>query len=250
MIPEVLGWDLNGGEWKEKTAAIKNATHIITISESTKNDLVLHYGLDPNNVTVSHLGIAPIFTPQSTESVKAFMDKNKIGMQYYLLVGWRRDYKNSMPFIQWFKKSETMQNRMIVAVAGESESEEEKALGNRFLHLARQSDLDLATAYSGAVALVYPSRYEGFGLPPAEAMACGCPVIVRNNSSLPEVTGGYCAYIKTDTDAEYDAATSLVEIGETRTPMISGAMEYVRQFTWKKSATKIAQVIEKVCKTS
>jgi glycosyltransferase involved in cell wall biosynthesis len=245
MIPEVLSWDLTGWEWREKAEAIRNANHIIAVSESTKRDLVKFYGFNSARATTVYHGISPIFTPQSQESVKAFMDKNKIGMQYYLLVGWRRDYKNSMPFVKWFGKSEKMQNRMIVAIAGESELAEEKALGNRFMHLSRQSDLDLATAYSGAVALVYPSRYEGFGMPPAEAMACGCPTIVRQNSSLPEVTGGYCAYIKTDTDAEYDAATTMVEIAETRTPMINGAAEHVQQFTWQKSAKKIASIIEK-----
>jgi hypothetical protein len=126
------------------------------------------------------------------------------------------------------------------------EDELAELVENNQIYLLKLDDTELRCAYSGAIALVYPSLYEGFGLPIAEAMACGCPVITCRNSSLPEVAGEAVIYVDEYKVEEMVDALSKVQIPEIRQAMIERGLEQVKQFSW----TKMAEIISDVFTTT
>jgi hypothetical protein len=103
------------------------------------------------------------------------------------------------------------------------------------------SDRELITAYSGAVALVYPSHYEGFGLPILEAMACGCPVITCPNSALPEVAGNAAIYVDENDISALVFALEQVQQSSIRQQLISTGLDRAKQFSWAKMADTMAK---------
>ncbi|MDY7022571.1 MAG: glycosyltransferase, partial [Cyanobacteriota bacterium] len=111
------------------------------------------------------------------------------------------------------------------------------------VHPLQLSDEELKIAYSGATALVYPSLYEGFGMPVAEAMACGTPVITCHNSSLPEVGGEAVIYVKENDVEELADALCDVQKPKVRNSLIAAGLEQVQKFTWSKMAEKVSSAL-------
>ncbi len=109
------------------------------------------------------------------------------------------------------------------------------------------SELDLAYYYSSAALLAYPSFYEGFGFPPLEAMACGCPVVTSNTSSLPEVVGeAGIMFNPYDTDSLVEAMRQVLTDGELRNDMVRKGLEQAKKFSWEKAARETQEVYNKV----
>ena len=109
------------------------------------------------------------------------------------------------------------------------------------------SELDLAHYYSSAALLAYPSLYEGFGLPPLEAMACGCPVVTSNVSSLPEVVGGAGIMANPyDTDSLAQAMRRVLTDDKLRDDMVRKGLEQAKRFSWEKAARETLEVYSKV----
>ena len=124
-------------------------------------------------------------------------------------------------------------------------------LGNQFRELAAGSvvhslylsDDELRAAYSGATALVYPSKYEGFGMPVAEALACGCPVITCPNSSIPEVAGDAAIYVKDDDIEGMTDALCEVQKLKIRNRLIAQGLEQAKKFSWSNMANKVSSAL-------
>lgn len=135
----------------------------------------------------------------------------------------------------------------MVCVGGDLELEPElsKLATNITTYVLKLDDQDLKTAYSGAIALVYPSLYEGFGLPIIEAMACGCPVITCFNSAIPEVGGDAVLYIDGTSIDEMIQAIKKIQIPEIRQQLIDKGLEKYQQFSWQQNSEKISQIILK-----
>jgi len=135
----------------------------------------------------------------------------------------------------------------VVCVGGDLELEPElsKLATNITTYVLKLYDQDLKTAYSGAIALVYPSLYEGFGLPIIEAMACGCPVITCFNSAIPEVGGDAVLYIDGTSIDEMIQAIKKIQIPEIRQQLIDKGLEKYQQFSWQQNSEKISQIILK-----
>lgn len=135
----------------------------------------------------------------------------------------------------------------MVCVGGDLELEPElsKLATNITTYVLKLDDQDLKTAYSGAIALVYPSLYEGFGLPIIEAMACGCPVITCFNSAIPEVGGDAVLYIDGTSIDEMIQAIKKIQIPEIRQQLIDKGLERYQQFSWRQNSEKISQIILK-----
>lgn len=250
MIPEVIGADLNEPMWKEKRNGILHASRYIAISENTARDLQKHYPSVANSsIVIAHCGVADYFFPASSHEVLNFRTKYGIQKPYFLLVGSRfgvDGYKNAIHFFRALKQLWQKDKIAVVCVGGKPVLEPEllELAGETPVDLLRLEDSELRAAYSGAVALVFPSLYEGFGLPIAEAMACGCPVITCRNSSIYEVAGEAAIYVDEYRTEEMVEALDKVLVPEARQVLIDRGLEQAKQLSWEKMATTIADFIK------
>ncbi|MCC7167614.1 MAG: glycosyltransferase [Rhodospirillales bacterium] len=248
MIPEEIG--VNAKEdpmWKEKHDAIHypQARAFLAISNHTAQDLMRHYPhMAPIGVTVAHCGVNPIFTPASAEEIEAFRARLGLDRPYFLLVGQRKSYKNAQLFFEAFRR---LANRDRFAIVNTGA----KPLEDEFLPFVdgipffygRMSDAEMRLAYAGATALVFPSFYEGFGMPVVEAMACGCPVITTPMASLPEVAGPAALYVDPRDIKGMEAALADIQKPEIRNPLITAGLQRARHFRWTDMADAIKRVL-------
>jgi FkbM family methyltransferase len=239
MIPEVLRGDLNEPMWREKHNGIKHASAYISISENTAKDLSQLFSDIPlESITVAHCGVDPLFSPASENEINTFKYKYGIDKPYFLLVGTGAGYKNGILFFQAFSQLASSYGFDIICtgIGGVLAPDLRTYTSGSAVHMLQLSDEELAVAYSGAVAIVYPSKYEGFGMPLLEAMACGCPVITCPNASIPEVTGEAAIYVN---DNDVDALTNAlceVQKPNIRKALITAGLAQAKKFSWIKMA--------------
>ncbi|WP_416233548.1 glycosyltransferase [Cronbergia sp. UHCC 0137] len=246
MIPEVMKWDINEPMWQVKHQGIQHASNYIAISEHTARDLVKFFPDIPlESVNVAYCGVSQTFTPAKPDVINAFKNKYGITKPYFLLVGIGGSYKNSILFFQAIAELVNNYGFDIVGTgnAGILAPELRAYSSGITVHMLKLSDEELAVAYSGAVALVYPSKYEGFGMPIVEAMACGCPVITCANASIPEVAGEAAIYVP-DNDVD-ELANALCEIQKpgVRNSLIRAGLEQAKKFSWVKMAETVSSVL-------
>lgn len=190
MINEKFpGMFRENGITAEKKAAVMRADHLICISEQTRRDLIELLNVDPQKTSVVYLGHAPF------QKMGAPLPLDLL-RPYILYVGNRAGYKNFETLARAFAKSRAMKEGMgLVCFGGGDFSAFERRLLKELKYAESQvqhfegGDAILSSLYSNAELFVYPSLYEGFGIPPLEAMSCGCPVACSNTSSIPEVVG-------------------------------------------------------------
>lgn len=238
----------NNGTAKRKKESFNRADHIFSISNHTKNDLIEIYGIDKSKISVIHLGV----------DVDKFQQQNNdmlnINSPYILYVGERGGYKNFDRFIKACARSKIIKNNIkILAFGGGAFSHEEmlaiRNLGfkeNYVMHVAGD-DKTLASLYSNAMCFVYPSLYEGFGLPPLEAMASGCPVVSSNTSSMPEVINQAGEFF--DPSATEDIRCSIEKVinsDERRKELTELGYKNVNLFSWDKCVSKTLQVYKEL----
>jgi glycosyltransferase involved in cell wall biosynthesis len=246
MIPEVMGWNLSQPMWQEKLLGIQHASAYITISEYTASDLVECYpAIDPQSITVAHCGVSSIFTPAQPQDIATFKAKYGITKPYFILVGAAAGYKNSQLFFQAFYRLFNSHGFDIICTgkSGILDADFRTFTVGSSVHMLQLSDEELAIAYSGAMALVYPSKYEGFGMPIIEAMASGCPVITCPNASIPEVADEAAIYVFDDDIDGMAEALCEVQKPQVRAATIAAGLERVKQFSWAKMADTIQSVL-------
>jgi glycosyltransferase involved in cell wall biosynthesis len=256
LIPEVLNSNLDA--WRERIYSIFHASQYISISKNTAKDLARFYPevLTNTSVEVSYCGVSSDFQPVSRDSIKNFREKHGIFQPFFCMVGSRQgfnDYKNGKLFFEAFSKLRNKSEFSIICTGGGDSLEPEfQALTKNInVLLVTVSDEELAAIYSDAIALVYPSKYEGFGMPIAEAMACGCPVITCNNSSIPEVAGTAALYVgESDVDAMV-SALERVQIREVRQALIEEGKQQAQTFSWSAMAEKVmTTVLDSIARNS
>jgi glycosyltransferase involved in cell wall biosynthesis len=230
-----------------KYQAVMRADHIVCISESTRSDLLNIFDVDSRKISVVHLGCElPQKNPQKDDVTQSSLPQSP----YLLYIGQREGYKNFAALIQALGRSASLKNKIhLVAFGGGPFSEEEQSLlrqsdiGASFVSQIEGDDALLAQAYQGATALVYPSVYEGFGLPPIEAMAYGCPVISSNTSSMPEVIGSAAESFDPLQIDEISAAIERVVYSDTRrSELIRLGVLRAKLFSWQECASKTATI--------
>lgn len=246
MIPEVGGADLGEPMWREKAHCMRRASRLIAISRNTASDLCDFYPeIRPDKVTVAHCGASLLFRPADAAEVDAFRRRHGITRPYFLLVGGRKGYKNAQTFLRAFARLPGRDRLAVVCVGGNAEPEPElqalRAGSERFI--LQLDDPELRLAYCGAIALAYPSIYEGFGMPVAEAMACGCPVVTTANASLPEVAGDAAIYVMATDHVGMANALADVQKPELRERLVARGLERSKLFTWPGMAHAVATVL-------
>ena len=244
MIPEAMGFDMAQPMWRQKTMALAYAGSFIAISRSTARDLQ-HYLARPVAVTVHYNGndLAPV-TP---DEIADFRRRHGILRPYFMTSGSRADYKNASLFFSAFARfGDARKDYSIVCTGGGTLDDASRAAaGDASVHVAIFDEHDLRCAYAGALALVYPSRYEGFGLPVLEAMACECPAITSTASSLPEVGGDAVLYIELGAGEEDQTFELLqrVQRPEVRADLVARGLAQARKFSWRTMADGVAATL-------
>jgi glycosyltransferase involved in cell wall biosynthesis len=232
--------------WQQSLA---RADAILAISESTKRDLVGRLGIAESRITVTHLGVEDRFRPLPMEQVQTRLRALELNPGYLLAVGTLEPRKN-YPLL--FQALKALPRELILVVAGgrgwkyRDILEERARLGleERVRLVGYVGGEDLAVLYNGARLLVFPSRYEGFGLPLLQAMACGTPVLASRTSSLPEVGGDAAAYFDPQSvDSLICELQRLLNDDARLRPMRAKGIERARQFTWEQTARKTLEVL-------
>jgi len=225
-----------------KRKVVDDADHVICISEQTRCDVIELLGVEKDRTSVIHLA----------SSFSGLESPGATGLErpYFLYVGSREWPKNFKLCVEAFAAFALQYpDIMLVCFGGGKFTREELDLFHRLalpgsrVRLFSGDDAVLQGFYCNALALVYPSLYEGFGLPLLEAMSCGCPVICSNTSSMPEVGGEAVLYFTpTEVDEIAQAMQTVVDSSEIRNKLIVKGREQVRQFSWDKCAMETAEV--------
>ncbi len=237
--------------------AVRVADHIIAVSQSTRNDLINLLGVPENKISVIYEAADPIFRPLSREkSVQAIRERYNLPPDYILFVGTIEPRKNLNTLLLAYH---ALVNQYHVdpplVLAGEEGwlSDEvyslidEFDLGEHCHFLGHITNEDLLYLYNAARLLAHPAIYEGFGLTPLEAMACGTPVIVSNVSSLPEVVGDAALLVDpTDVEAWTVALHRLLTDDALWEELRVKGLERARLFSWKKAAKETLAVYQRV----
>ncbi|MBI4036771.1 glycosyltransferase family 4 protein [Candidatus Daviesbacteria bacterium] len=231
---------------------LQGATKIIAVSKATQNDLVKKIGLDPHKISVIYEG----FDKQSFSSNKQSFSSNKDLFKpvkkeknYFLFVGTVQPRKNLGRIIKAI--SCTKENLVIVGQKGWLSDEiyalpKKLGIENRVKFLGYLPDEKLPALYLGAIALVFPSLFEGFGLPILEAQASGCPIITSNVSSMPEVAGKGAILIDPYNIDEIVNAMIKVQDEKIRGQLIRAGFENIKRFSWEKCAVQTLKVFEEL----
>jgi glycosyltransferase involved in cell wall biosynthesis len=214
-----------------KRRAIVNSTALIAISEWTAHNTRKYVERD-----VQVVYPATDLKRATQDDVAAFQRKYNLPAEYILIVGNRGLYKNVSTYWQ---AARLFNAPLTVCIGGEPEPDWQ---GVRHLQLAPD---ELAAAYTGALCLVYPSLYEGFGLPVLEAYACGCPVVCGNGGALAEINSA-AAVVDVTKPIEMVQGIARVIDPSQRIELILKGYEVVRQFSWDRAARQYADVIERV----
>ncbi|MGJ0342973.1 glycosyltransferase family 4 protein [Aliarcobacter cryaerophilus] len=231
---------------EQKRLLVEKATKIIAISESTKKDLIELFGTDESKIEVVYLGNSMF--PKA--DIKLGFE---IPKKYLLFVGGRGAYKNFERFIKSVSELLNQDKELFVLCTGGGKfSSSESQLLNE-LEISKQvlqfnlDDDSLAYFYKNALAFIFPSLYEGFGIPVLESFACGCPLLCSNVSSLPEVAGDAACYFDPYSEESIKNAVSRVlNDSNFRKELINKGYEQLKEFSWKKTAEETKKIYESV----
>jgi glycosyltransferase involved in cell wall biosynthesis len=231
--------------------SVEQADQVIAVSENTRADLLRFYRVNPERVRVIPNGVDPLLRPVDDAEVLArFRARHQLPDEFILALSTLQPRKNLIAlFRAWARLDASTRLPLVVAGARgwkvDPIFEEVRALGIadqvRFTGYAAGDEL--ALWYSAATLFVYPSLYEGFGLPLLEAMACGTPVVSSNASSLPEVAGDAALLIDPrDVDGLATAIDRLAHDPMLRTDLAKRGIERARQFSWMRTARETVEV--------
>ncbi len=230
---------------------VRSARKIITVSEYSKKDVVAHLGVDPAKVTAIPNGVGEMFKPVMDDKRRTEVrDKYGIKGDYLLYVGSHQPRKNLVRLIEAFSRLKNAGDCTLV-LTGKVEarraevysSVERFGVTGRVQFIGEAGEADLPVLYSMARVFVFPSLFEGFGLPPLEAFACGTPVVSSNVTSLPEVIGDAGIMVDpTDTGAIAEAIDRVLGSATLATEMREKGLKRAALFSWAACAEATLKV--------
>ncbi len=249
---------LDHPEWFERKFAlwyaallprlIRKVRAVITVSHFSRERIVRLTGVDPERVHVISNGVEPRFRPVDQKAVKQLRTKLDLNSPYILFVGSLEPRKNLKMLLQAWQLSGF--NGATLAVAGASghlfRGLPFNSIPEGVRLLGRVEDEVLPLLYSGAAGFVYPSVYEGFGLPPLEAMACGCPVAVSDIPAHREVCGSTAMYF--DPFSPADLSSSLARLlqlnNSSRASYVQGGLHHAASYRWERAASDTWEILQ------
>lgn len=237
--------------------AVRNCDHIIAVSESTQRDIIRLTGASESKITVVYEAASPIFQPVRDEQwLRQVENRFGIPSDYILFVSTIEPRKNVPTLLMAYRQLlDNYHTESHLVLAGEkgwladevSTLVEKLGLQDRVHFLGRVAPEDLLGLYNAARLLVHPAFYEGFGLTPLEAMACGTPVVVSNTSSLPEVVGDAALLVEpTDVDGMTVAIWRLLSDDALCEQMVCKGLKRARQFSWRKAALETLDIYRRL----
>lgn len=225
---------------KNKKHTIENASKIIAVSENTKKDIMDIYGIDGKRISVVYHGYS--FNKKTIVPIRNLPSK------YILYVGARKGYKNFFRFLEAFSLINKVHNDIILICTGNRFDDEEQRILSRYglrdkVQSSYVTDGELAYLYQNALCFVYPSLYEGFGIPILEAFAAKCPLALSNTSCFPEIAKDAGAYFNPyDYSSIAHTILNIIENKEYRSNLIQKGTSIVSNYSWAETGYQTARI--------
>jgi len=239
--------------WRRRTAAlvlrrvVGAATRVLVSSASTLRDLAERLPGSEHKTTVVPFGVSPFFSPGDPDEAQVAARR-----PYLLCVGNRKRHKNLVAAVEALALLAHERPELSLVVVGAVfpgwdevvQRAADLGVGERVVEVAATSDRELRALYRGCEAFVFPSLYEGFGLPILEAMACGAPVVASRRASIPEVVGDAGLLVDPDRPAEIaDAVRRLAADGALLERLVAAGMERAAAFSWERTGRETADLL-------
>jgi glycosyltransferase involved in cell wall biosynthesis len=235
---------------------LRFATHIMADSECTRQDIMRLLGVPEARITVVPMGVGPHYQPLTDhDRVQAVRQKYHLPARFILFVSTLEPRKGIDTLVEAFARVQSRHSDVELVITGKVgwytdqffAQVERLGLKGKIVFTGYVADDDLVALYNAAELLAFPSRYEGFGMPVLEAMACGTPVVCSSSSSLPEVAGDAALLVPPDdSDALAQALGQALEDGVLRQQMRNRGLTQAARFSWEQTARQTLAIYEKV----
>lgn len=229
---------------------LKRTDLILTNSNHSKSDICKYFNINSDKVMYLYPGIENIFVPSQN---KRTLHRYGIYKKYFLFLGTLEPRKNLLVLIRAYElwREQNPRQEIQLILAGKKgwnyspiiKAQQQSAFSDDIILLGYVERVDMPAIYSGSELFIYPSRYEGFGLPVLEALSCGCKVICSNSSSLPEVGAGFANYFNSENEFELCATIQSVKSSKRSK---QEQLEYVKKFSWKETAINFLRKVEEI----
>ncbi|WP_317197611.1 glycosyltransferase family 1 protein [Bacteroides cellulosilyticus] len=245
-LPEFFSKEDRELSFEQKKKVVTQADRVIAISQNTKQDIIDLLHIAPEKIDVIYHG-TNMQKPTRKDSVT-------LPKRFILYVGTRYSYKNFARFVKAFSLLSSKDKELYAICTGSSFTMDEKKLfeslniSQKLMHI-QAADTLLYTLYNQAEAFVFPSLYEGFGIPIIEAYACLCPAIISNTSCFPEIAADAAAYFNPYSEIEMaDTIASVIYNHALRAELIHKGSEQLKLYSWEKAASQTKEVYLKALK--
>lgn len=257
IMPETVGKGYLLKFLKEIPEIISNSSGILTVSQYSKEDILRYFPIDPDKIFVTPLAANEIFMPLNKDLCKRFvLNKYNIKCPFILYVGGFSDRKNVDMLIKAFTKvyKDLNENHKLIILGSYKDSSqklvklvENLGMSDNIIFVGFIPNEDLPIFYNACESFVYPSLYEGFGLPPLEAMSCKTPVISSNLTSIPEVVADCGLLIDPrKLDSLRDALGTLLNDNDLKETLSIKGYLHSKNYSWKNTAKKTLDAYEKI----
>ena len=234
--------------------AAKYADKIITPSEFTKTEIINLYKTDPNKIVVIPLGYNKYYNlVEDKNKIEEILTKYQIKKPYLFFVGRLEKKKNIKGLVDAYQQLLKQNYSLQLVLAGnpgfgyQEVKSQIKSLGEKICRINYVEPKDLVYLYAGAEAFIFPSFYEGFGIPLLEAMASGCPVVASNQGSLPEVAQDAALYFDPKNSLQMvEAIKRIINEQDLRKVLIEKGLARVKEFSWQKCAEKTFKIFKNI----